>query len=65
MTTKETTYNKEEEKLDVDLGECFEILYETLDIMIEEYSKMDGFNYIVNKLKRIKEKIGYIDIETL
>lgn len=49
---------------DVDLEKCFETLYLTLDIMIEEYSKLDGFNYIVNKLKRIKEKIGYIDIDT-
>lgn len=48
----------------VDLGKCFETLYQTLDIMIEEYSKMDGFNYIVHKLKRIKEKIGYVDIDT-
>lgn len=65
MTQKETTCNKEdEENVDVDLEKCFEILYRTLDIMIEEYSKMDGFNYIVNKLKRIKEKIGYIDIDT-
>lgn len=49
----------------VDLGKCFETLYQTLDIMIEEYSKMDGFNDVVHKLKRIKEKIGYIDIDTL
>ena len=48
----------------VDLGKCFETLYQTLDIMIEEYSKMDGFDYIVHKLKRIKEKIGYIYIDT-
>lgn len=48
----------------VDLGKCFEILYQTLDIMIEEYSKMDDSNDIVHKLKRIKEKIGYIDIDT-
>lgn len=47
------------------LSKCFETLYRTLDIMIKEYSKMDGFNVIVNKLKRIKEKIGYIDIDTL
>ena len=39
----------------------FETLYQTLDIMIEEYSKMDGFDDIVHKLKRIKEKIGYIN----
>lgn len=66
MTQKETTYNKEyEENTYVDLGKCFETLYQTLDIMIEEYSKLDGFNYIVNKLKRIKEKIGYIDYDTL
>ena len=32
--------------------------------MIEEYSKMDGFNDIVHKLKRIKEKIGYINVDT-
>lgn len=43
------------------LSKCFKTLYWTLDIMIKEYSKMDGFNVIVNKLKRIKEKIGYID----
>lgn len=49
----------------VDLGKCFETLYQTLDIMIEEYSKMDGFNDVVRKLKRIKEKITYIDIDTL
>lgn len=49
----------------VDLGKCFETLYQTLDIMIEEYSKMDGFSDIVHKLKRIKGKIAYIDIDTL
>lgn len=49
----------------VDLGECFETLNQTLDIMIEIYSKMDGFNDVVYKLKRIKEKLGYIDIDTL
>lgn len=48
----------------VDLRKCFETLYQTLDIMIEEYSKMDSFNYIVHKLKRIKEKIGYVEIDT-
>ena len=48
----------------VDLRKCFETLYQTLDIMIEEYSKMDGFNYIIHKLKRIKEKIGYVEIDT-
>mgnify|MGYP003290982321 CR=1 FL=1 len=47
-----------------DLRECFNMLYQTLNIMIEEYSKMEGFNPIVHKLKRIKEKIGYIDIDT-
>lgn len=47
-----------------DLRECFNTLYQTLNIMIEEYSKMEGFNPIVHKLKRIKEKIGYIDIDT-
>lgn len=46
------------------LIKCFETLYQTLDIMIEEYSKMDGFDDIVHKLKRIKEKIGYIDEDT-
>ena len=46
------------------LIKCFETLYQTLDIMIEEYSKMDGFNDIVHKLKRIKEKIKYIDDDT-
>ena len=46
------------------LIKCFETLYQTLDIMIEEYSKMDGFDNIVHKLKRIKEKIGYIDDDT-
>ena len=46
------------------LIKCFETLYQTLDIMIEEYSKMDGFDDIVHKLKRIKEKIGYIDDDT-
>lgn len=49
----------------VDLGKCFETLYKTLDIMIEEYSKMDGFSDIVHKLKRIKGKITFIDIDTL
>ena len=49
----------------VNLGKCFETLYKILDIMIEEYSKMDNFNDIVHKLKRIKEKIKYIDIDTL
>ena len=48
----------------VDLSKCFETLYRTLDIMIEEYSKMDSFDDIVYKLKRIKEKIGYIDEDT-
>lgn len=48
----------------VDLSKCFETLYRTLDIMIEEYSKMDSFDDIVYKLKRIKEKIGYIDDDT-
>lgn len=48
----------------VDVRKCYETLYQTLDIMIEEYSKMDGFNYIVHKLKRIKEKIGYVEIDT-
>ena len=46
------------------LIKCFETLYQTLDIMIEEYSKMDGFDDIVHKLKRIKEKIKYIDDDT-
>ena len=46
------------------LIKCFETLYQTLDIMIEEYSKMDGFDDIVHKLKGIKEKIGYIDDDT-
>ena len=46
------------------LIKCFEILYQTLNIMIEEYSKMDGFDDIVHKLKRIKEKIKYIDDDT-
>lgn len=46
------------------LIKCFETLYQTLDIMIEKYSKMDGFDDIVHKLKRIKEKIGYIDDDT-
>ena len=46
------------------LIKCFETLYQTLDIMIEEYSKMEGFDNIVHKLKRIKEKIGYIDDDT-
>ena len=46
------------------LIKCFEILYQTLDIMIEEYSKMDGFDDILHKLKGIKEKIGYIDEDT-
>ena len=32
--------------------------------MIEEYSKMDSFDDIVHKLKRIKEKIKYIDDDT-
>ena len=49
----------------IDLGKCFETLYKTLDIMIEEYSKMNGFNDTILKLKRIKEKIGLIDIDTL
>lgn len=48
----------------LDLGECFNTLYQTLDIMIEEYSKMDNFGDIVHKLKRIKQKIGYIDTDT-
>lgn len=47
----------------VDLGKYFETLYRTLDIIIEECSKMDGFTDIVHKLKKIKEKIGYIDID--
>ena len=46
------------------LIKCFETLYQTLDIMIEEYSKMDGFDDIVHKLKRSKEKIKYIDDDT-
>ena len=46
------------------LIKCFETLYQILDIMIEEYSKMDGFDDIVHKLKRIKEKIKYIDDDT-
>lgn len=46
------------------LIKCFETLYQTLDIMIEEYSKMNGFDDIVHKLKRIKEKIGYINDDT-
>ena len=46
------------------LIKCFKTLYQTLDIMIEEYSKMDSFDDIVHKLKRIKEKIGYIDDDT-
>lgn len=46
------------------LIKCFETLYQTLDIMIEEYSKMDGFDDIVHKLKRIKEKTGYINEDT-
>ena len=46
------------------LIKCFETLYQTLDIMIEEYSKMDSFDDIVHKLKRIKEKIKYIDDDT-
>lgn len=47
----------------VDLGKCFETLYKTLDIMIEEYSKMDDFNDIVYKLNKIKEKIRCVDID--
>ena len=47
------------------LIKCFETLYQTLDIMIEEYSKMDGFDDIVYKLKRIEEKIGYINEDTV
>ena len=46
------------------LIKCFETLYQTLDIIIEEYSKMNGFDDIVHKLKRIKEKIRYIDEDT-
>ena len=46
------------------LTKCFETLYQTLDIMIEEYSKMNGFDDIVHKLKRKKEKIGHIDDDT-
>ena len=46
------------------LIKCFETLYQILDIMIEEYSKMDDFDDIVHKLKRIKEKIKYIDDDT-
>ena len=46
------------------LIKCFETLYQTLDIMIEKYSKMDSFDDIVHKLKRIKEKIGYINDDT-
>lgn len=45
----------------IDLGKCFETLYQTLDIMIEEYSKMDYFNDVVHKLKRIKGEILHID----
>lgn len=48
----------------VDLVKHSETLYRTLDIMIEKYSKMDGFTDIVHKLKEIKEIIGYIDIDT-
>lgn len=48
----------------VDLVKHSETLYRTLDIMIEKYSKMDGFTDIVYKLKEIKEIIGYIDIDT-
>ena len=47
----------------VDLGKCFETLYKTLDIMIEEYSKMDDINDMVYKLNKIKEKIRYVDID--
>ena len=47
------------------LIKCFETLYQTLDIMIEEYSKMNGFDDIVHKLKRIEEKIGYINEDTV
>ena len=50
--------------MEVILIKCFETLYQTLDIMIEEYSKMDSFDDIVYKLKRIKEKIGHIDDDT-
>ena len=48
----------------VNLRKCFEILYQTLDIMIEEYSKMNDFDDIVDKLKTIKRKIGYINDDT-
>ncbi len=48
----------------VDLRKCFETLYQTLDIMIREYSKKDYFDDIVYKLKRIKEKIRYINEDT-
>lgn len=38
----------------VDLSKCFETLYQTLDIMIEEYSKID--DDMVYKLKESKKK---------
>lgn len=41
------------------LGKCFETLYQTLDIMIEEYSKMDDFNDIVHKLQKNKSLDWY------
>ena len=48
----------------VDLRKCYETLYQTLDIMIREYSKKDYFDDIVHKLKRVKEKIRYINEDT-
>lgn len=48
----------------VDLGQCFDTLYETLDIMIEEYSKMEGFKHVVNGLKHVRLEVEEIDIDT-
>lgn len=48
----------------VDLGQCFDTLYETLDIMIETYSKMEGFKHVVNGLKLVRLKVEQIEIDT-
>lgn len=47
----------------VDLGQCFDTLYETLDIMIETYSKMEGFKYVTEDLKRVRLEVEQIAID--
>lgn len=47
----------------VDLGQCFDTLYETLDIMIETYSKMEGFKYVVEDLKHVRLEVEQLEVD--